>query len=163
MGYSAGAQDFNGWAQYDDTQYSSSSPFEILDGQFVTLPNNAGENLTGFLPAGVSSYFDQATQKITPKNVGDYNIITIRFRAVASTSSTHLDFGIDIGGAFGVIFRDIKVFPKGAGVEHSFAFTCPGYSLNTFVANGGMVKLGAVGGDVEVYSISFQIARVHAA
>ena len=152
-----------GWAQYMDTAYTSTSPFDIADGSFVTLPNNAGSKIETYLPVGVTALYDSTAGKITPKAIGDYNTISIRFKAVASTSTTHLDFGIDIGGTPGVIFGDIKVFPKGAGVEHSFSISCPGFSLGTFVANGGVVKLGASGGDIEVYNIEFQIVRIHSA
>lgn len=167
VGFAAGTatapavQKYTGWAQYADTQYSDSTPLVIVDGQTVTLPNNAGSKIEQYLPEGVTAFYDAQTLKITPKAAGDYNIITIRFRASATTSSAHMDFGIDIGGSQGVIFRDVKVFPKGAGVEHSFAFSCPGFSLNTFVTNGGQVKIGVTGGDIEVYGIEFQIARVH--
>lgn len=152
-----------GWAQYSDTEHTSVDPFDITDGQFVTLPNNAGSKIETYLPAGVTSLYNSTTQRITPNKIGDYNTITVRFKAVASTSTTNLDFGIDIGGAQGVIFGDVKVFPKGAGVEHSFSISCPGFSLATFVANGGAVKLGATGGDIEVYNIEFQIVRIHSA
>jgi hypothetical protein len=152
-----------GWAQYADTQYTSASPFEIIDGATSVLPNNAGSKIETYLPVGVTAFYSQATQRITPQAIGDYNAITVRFRAVASSSSTHMDFGIDIGGAQGIIFRDLKVFPKGAGVEHSFSFVCTGFSLSTFVANGGQVMIGPTGGDIEVYEIEFQVARMHCA
>lgn len=150
-----------GWAQYVDNEYTSASPFEIDNGQFVTLPNNAGSKIETWLPVGATALYDPIAQKIVPVGVGDYNTITIRFKAVATASTTHLDFGIDIGGTQGVIFRDVKVFPRGAGVEHPFSISCPGFSLNTFVANGGTVKLGATGGDIMVYDIEFQIVRMH--
>lgn len=151
--------DFQGWAQYLDTQYTALSPFEILNGVTTTLPNNAANNITQYLPDDVTLY-DPLTQKLTPAAVGDYNAITIRFTAEASATSTYLEFGIDTGNPTGPIFRDIKVFPKGAGVEHPFTFTCLGFSLNNFTGNGGIVKLKAVGGDVEVYDINYHFARL---
>lgn len=148
-----------GWAQYADTDYTSESPFSANDGVEVALPNNAGTGITDFLPTGVAALYDPILQRITPKAIGDYQTITVRFKARASVASSYLDFGIDIGGSQGVIFRETKVFAKGADVEHSFAFVVPGYSLNSFVTNGGQVKVTPGGGDVELYGIEYQIVR----
>lgn len=148
-----------GWAQYLDTEYTLASPFVVADGVTTTLPNNAGNNITDYLPRGEVLY-DPALQKLTPAAIGDYNAITIRFDAGASSTSTYLEFGIDTGNPAGPIFRDIKVFPKGAGVEHPFTFTCLGFSLNNFTNNGGIVKITAVGGDVEIHDINYHFARL---
>jgi hypothetical protein len=113
------------------------------------------------LPNGVTSFYDKDNLKVTPKAVGDYNIITVRLKAKSSYSTSHLEFSIDIGGSQGKIFPDLKVFPKGANIEHSFAFISTGFSLTTFVANGGMIKLKANGGDISVYDIEYQVARLH--
>lgn len=149
----------NGWAQYLDTQYTEAGPFTILDGVQSTLPNNAGNNITAYLPQGVT-LFNPATQKLTPAAVGDYNAITIRFNAESSSTAAFIEFGIDTGNPLGPIFQDIKVFPKGAGVKHPFTFTCMGFSLNNFKNNGGIVKIKPVGGDIEVYDINFHFARL---
>jgi len=149
-----------GWAQYLDTEYSAASPFEIVEGTTVTLPNNAGNNIITYLPQGVTALYDASTQKLTPAAVGDYNAITVRFNAEASSTSAYLEFGIDTGNPAGPIFRDVKVFPKGAGVVHPFTFTCMGFSLNNFKNNGGIVKITATGGDVEIYDINYHFARL---
>lgn len=159
MPYFAPAKTPYGWAQYMDTAYTSSSPFAVADGVETNLPNNAGTSITAYLPTGVAELYNPATQKIAPKAVGDYQAITVRFKARASVANSYLDFGIDIGGTQGVIFRETKVFAKGADVEHSFAFVVPGYSLTSFVTNGGQVKVTPGGGDVEIYGIEYQIAR----
>lgn len=163
-GYSLATKPANtGWANYLDTQYTAINPFTVLDGVTSTLPNNAGTVIDDYLPNGVSQFYNSGTQKITPGAVGDYNVITVRFNAESSTNTAYLEFGIDIGGTQGVIFRDIKVFPKGAGVEHPFAFVCPGFSLDTFLANGGSVKISALNGDVDIYGINYHFARMYAA
>lgn len=151
---------FDGWASYGDTVYTSVSPFTVLENATSTLPNNAGTVINSHLPVGTASFYNSGTSKITPTRSGDYNIITVRFNAECSHIDTAMDFGIDIGGSQGVIFKDVKVFPKGNGVTHPFSFVCPGYSLDTFIANGGLVKITAVNGDIDIYDIEYQIARV---
>ncbi len=153
-----------GWAVYNDTAYTSGSPFLINSGVTSTLPNNAGTSITTQLPLGVTSLYNSGTSKITPQLDGDYYVTTIRFKAITTAPSAgYVDFGIDIGGALGVQFKETKIFAKGAGIEHQFAFVVPMYSAATFIANGGLVKLTAGSGNMSVYDISFHIDRVYKA
>ena len=151
----------SGWAQYFDTQYTEANPLVVTNHTEISLPNNAGTKIETYLPDGVSSFYNATTQKVTPNKVGDYNIFTVRLKAKTAYSVTNLDFSVDIGGTQGKIFHDLKVFPRGAGIEHALTFICTGFSLNTFVANGGTVKIKPVGGDVYIYNIEYQIVRVH--
>jgi len=154
-----------GWASYKDTVYTLASPFTILDTTTEPIPNNAGTVLNSQLPNGITSFYNSATGKITPENDGDYYVTTIRLKAqTTAVMGGHLDFGIDIGGALGIIFKETVIFAKGANIEHNFAFVCPGYTAATFVANGGIPKLTALGGgNVKVYDIEYQIDRTHEA
>jgi len=154
-----------GWASYKDTVYTLASPFTILDTVTSAIPNNAGTVINNQLPLGVTSFYNSGTGKITPELEGDYYITTIRLKAsTTAVMGGHADFGIDIGGALGVIFKETIIFAKGANVEHNFAFVCPGYTAATFVANGGIPKLTALGGgDVKIYDIEYQIDRTHRA
>lgn len=148
----------SGWAQYSDTVYTAGSPFVIAEGATSTIPNNAGSVINQFLPLGVSSFYDGT--KITPDIAGDYLIITIRLMASCSKSNGYGVISIDIGGALGQIFPHTLEFPNGAGVFHPFDIPIPGYTLDTFKGNGGLVKLEAQLGDISLASISYQVARI---
>ena len=148
----------HGWAQYNDDAYTVGSPFSIAEGVTASLPNNAATVLEGFLPLGVSSFYDGT--KIRPDSIGDYYIITIRFVAACSKLSGHTELSIDIGGTQGQIFKSSIIFPKGIGVFDTFNIPLPCFALDTFKANGGIVKLEALLGDLTIYSISYQVARV---
>lgn len=150
-----------GWAQYNDTVYTLASPFVINSGVTSILPNNAGSNITTYLPSNVTAFYNQATTKITPQNVGDYYGINIRFKAKNTNVSGVFDIGLDIGGSLGVIFKETFLFAKGAGVEQDFNILISGYSLNTFVANGGIPKITSITGNTSIYDISYQISRTH--
>jgi len=153
-----------GWANYADTVYTSLSPFTILDGATAILPNNAGTILNSQIPTGVTSFYNSTTQKITPENNGDYYIVTVRFKGkTTAPSASYLDFGIDIGGALGLQFRETKTFSKGAGIEHQFSIVVPLYTAATFISNGGQVKITSGNGDITLHDISFQIDRTHKA
>lgn len=151
-----------GWATYGDTVYTSGSPFSITSGTTSTLPNNAGTVINTQLPTGVTSFYDSSTNKFTPENDGDYYTVTIRFKAQTTAAvGGYFDFGIDIGGALGVQFKETKIFAKGAGIEHNFSIVVPCYTASTFVANGGLVKITSGLGTMTIYDINFQFDRVH--
>lgn len=149
----------NGWASYGDTLYTDVSPLVLVAGAATPLPNNAGNTIDDYLPDGVTEFYDGTI--ITPQNEGDYYVFTLRFRAKSSTGSlTHLDFGIDIGGTQGVIFRESLTFTKGSGVYQNYSIVVPFFSGATFIANGGIVKVTSNTGSVSMSEIFYQIVRV---
>jgi len=151
-----------GWASYTDTNFTLSAPFTLSDGIKVTLPNNAGTVINSYLPFGITSFYNNATSKITPATVGDGYQISVRFVANPSAVNTYLSFGIDIGSGTD-IFQQTVILPRGAGAPNPVNVELQGYALNTFLANGGLVKLTAVGGNVQIYSVEFQIHRTSVA
>lgn len=151
-----------GWASYTDTNFTLSAPFTLSDGIKVTLPNNAGAVINSYLPFGITSFYNNATSKITPATVGDGYQISVRFVANPSTVNTYVSFGIDIGSGTD-IFQQTVILPRGAGTPNPVNVELQGYALNTFLANGGLVKLTAVGGNVQIYSVEFQIHRTSVA
>ncbi len=151
----------HGWAQYNDDDYTVGSPFSVAEGVTASLPNNAASVIEEFLPLGVSSFYDGT--KIRPDSVGDYYIITIGFVAACSKSNGYAELSIDIGGSQGQVLKSSIIFPKGVGVFdtfNTFNIPLPCFTLDTFKANGGIVKLEALLGDLTIYSISYQVARV---
>lgn len=147
-----------GWASYQDTAYTSGSPFTLLDGIKTTLPNNSGTTLNTYLPTGVTNFYANGTLKITPQTIGDGYHFTIRFTAVPSAINMHLLFGIDIGAGTD-IFQKTVTLPRGAGVANPVSIDVQGYSLSNFVTNGGFVKLTASGGNCSIYGVEYQIHR----
>ena len=149
----------HGWAQYSDTVYTTGSPFAIAEGVTASIPNNAGSVIDQYLPLGVSSFYDGT--KIRPDSIGDYYIITISFVAACSKlSGGHAELSIDIGGSQGQVFKSSIIFSKGIGAFDTFNIPLPCFTLDTFKANGGIVKLEALLGNLTIYSISYQVARV---
>ena len=152
-----------GWASYSDGLYTLASPLSIAPGVTVTVTNNAATSIKSQLPVGVTDFYNSATSKITPGSVGDGYGISIRFKAKSTSSSDFFDFGIDIGGTQGVIFKQTRTFIKGANTEVGFDISINAFSLATFIANGGLVKITAGNGTMSVYSIVYDIFRTHKA
>lgn len=151
----------HGWARYRDTVYTEASPFSIAEGTTAAIPNNAGSIIDLHLPLGVASFYDGT--KIRPDEIGDYCIVTIRFKASSSKLSGYAEVSIDIGGTQGQIFKNEIGFPKGVGTLSSFNVTLPCFMFDTFKANGGIVKVEAISGNLTLCDISYQIVRVFSA
>ena len=154
-----------GWAQYNDTSLSSGSPQVILEGNSNVITNNAGTVIDSQLPPGVTSLYDSVTQKVTPETSGDAYMIRIAFTAFTSSPSGLAVIEVDIGGAQGIILERSFTFPKGTGLSNATQFSSTNlvYTLGTFVANGGDIKIRSETGDTSIYDVSYVIDRVHKA
>lgn len=142
-----------GWASYIDTQYNSSSPQLIVGNDtYVTIANNAGSKIDTYLPYGVDKLYDESTNKIVSETVGRTFNGYISFKAKNNKKNGVISFGIDIGGAQGIILEQDLLFPKDANTEHIFSIPINAYTLDTFVANGGVPKVKVSTGDtVSIY------------
>lgn len=150
--------DDTGWAQYQDTQYTSGSPLSISADTDTVLPNNAGNVIETQKPRDVTSFYDGTY--ITGR-AGDGLTITVDFLATpTSASTTYLEVWFDIGGAVGELYRRIISFPKGNGVLRPVNFTVSGYTLDTWEANGATTYIRA-NGPLEVYNIRYVVTRTH--
>mgnify|MGYP004057428675 FL=1 len=154
--------DYTGWADYTDTQYTSGSPYLLAASTQVTLPNNAGSSNESQIPVDVTEFYDSATQTITGRN-GDGINITIECKLRPTTSSnTRVTLAIDIGGAVGEIYPRDFVLAKGNGIEHFYLSSFNAYTLGTWEANGGSVRVSSTA-PVQIYDIRYVITRTHKA
>lgn len=158
------ANALSGWADYTDTIRTSALPLLLLDGVKVTLPNNAGTKIEGQLPTDVLSMYNGTTNKILGRD-GDAIGITIEFKAkpLSGAAGIRVLTSIDIGGAVGEIYPGTNNLDKGNGVEHPIRIAFNAYTLGTWQANGGLVKIQAVGSSVQVYDIRYVLFRLHKA
>lgn len=127
-----------GWARYDDTQYTSASPYSFGTTAF-TLPNNKGNVIETHIHSDISYY---ASNKIKAEYDGDVYVITIAFKAQISNANGYVDLYLEGGnGTPYDRIRDTITFPKGNNVEHTFAKTFQFYADDDVVTNGLSVKM----------------------
>jgi len=148
-----------GWAFIGDSQYTEASPLVIASGTTVTVDLDGIGSINTFLPEGVTSLYDVATSKITPAKLGDGYTFTLGFKGSSTSNNGSATLGINIGGTFEGIFKRSFIFPRGIGVSHDFYFTSQGYSIETFLANGGLIEVTSDTGSSSIYDISLQIHR----
>ena len=153
-----------GWARYDDNQYTESAPLTLSDGVPVIMPNNASTTIDTYLNSTVE-FYDPATQKMQAETEGDVYIQTIVFKASATNANqTHLHVYLASTGStpYERVIAEIS-FPKGNVVTHDEHLVFQYYSDTDFVANGNQWTLRADtgGGTVDVWDIIFFVQRTY--
>jgi len=131
---------------------------------FVNLVGSftAGETVTGSTSGATLTTITKLDPVITGRN-GDGLDVMIYFKAKSTAIDQWLDIWIDIGGSIGELYRQTFSFPKGTGTERGILYALPSaYTLNTFEANGGKVKVRS-NNNVEVYLFNFNFDRSHKA
>lgn len=147
---------------YVDGFYTSASPLNLTSGVKVTLQNHALTKIVSQVPIDIDSLYKASNFKIIGRN-GDGLNITIEFKCKPTTGAvTKIATSIDIGGAIGEIYPRDFILTKGNGVEHYFISSVSAYTLNTWEANGGLVKVVS-DADVSIYDIRYVITRTHKA
>ena len=129
-----------GWARYDDTQYTSASPYSFTTTAF-TIPNNKGNVIDTNINSAIDYY---SGNKLRAEFENDVYIVTIAFKAKISNANGHVDIYLE--GGNGTPYdrvRDIITFPKGNNVEHTYAKTFQYYADEDVVTNGLSVKMQA--------------------
>jgi hypothetical protein len=130
-----------GWARYDDTQYTTLSPYNFSAETEFTIPNNAGNVINTHIHSTVP-FYDGANSKVYAENENDVYIITVAFKAKLSNANGFVEMSME--GGNGTPYDRIKntiVFPKGNDVEHSYAINFQYYADADVVANGLTLKL----------------------
>jgi hypothetical protein len=150
-----------GWVAYSDDQYTTSNRFELIENGFQNLPNNKADSISTYIPPGVTTFYNGGL--ITPENIGDAYSISVRLVAVPVNNTDQEILLRIILSDNTTIYEDVKVLPKGTGVEHFVSFSVIVYSLDTFVADGATVQVRAAGGSLDLYDITYLITRTHKA
>ena len=156
----------SGWASYADGTYTEGSPLELAIDTDTLLPNDATTTIETQKPYDITEYYDGST--IIGKN-GDSAVITIDFLAKpTSGTTTYIEIWLDITGGTGTptnlanLYKRIISFPKGNGIERPIVLSTLVYSLDTWDANGAVVKVRA-NGTCDIYDIRYVISRTHKA
>lgn len=131
---------------------------------YSLTPFTLTETITGGT-SGATATLDTLNDGAITGRDGDGIAITIEFKASPTTaaSNVRVQTTINIGGAVGdIYFRDF-LLTKGSGVVHYCTQSVTGYTLDTWEANGGIVKIQAFNSNVNIYDIRYVITRTHKA
>lgn len=146
----------DGWAQYDDVQYSASATFSATGSArqqlTLTLDSSASAATIDMLRNAHEghSFFDGGV--FVPLATGRHYLIRVAFQARSATTNSAITLQLDIGGSFGVIYEDRQDLHPNAGTYRLVTFLIPIYSLDTFVANNGTIYVRG-DDDIDIYDI----------
>jgi hypothetical protein len=126
-----------GWARYDDTQYTSASPYSFTTTAF-TVPNNKGFVIDTNINSAIDYY---ASNKLRAEFENDVYIITIAFKAQISNANGHVDIYFEGGNGTPCEKPIIKRVKLANNVEHTYAKTFQYYADEDVVTNGLSVKM----------------------
>ena len=151
-----------GWARYDDTEYTTGSAFSVSINGEVVLPNNASGSIETHMHSEVS-FYNPNEQKIQVENDGDVYVMTVTFRAKAAENpSTGDGIYISLTNSVGTPYSRVRkdfYWPKTDLSWHYFHEVIQFYADSDFVTNGNQIKIGAVGANAEVAEIIYFIQR----
>lgn len=147
-------QSEKGHAVYFDTEYTENTPQVISGSEYVVLENNKGNSVETYLPYGVNTLYDGT--KLIPPSLGSGFGGYISFIAKSSQNNSYFDVGIDIDGTFNEIFKNAQTVIRGANTYQPYYLPINGYMLDTFNANGGVVKIKPKDGStISIYATTF--------
>ena len=147
-------QSEKGHAVYFDEEFTEGTPQVISGTEYVAVSNNKATVIETYLPYGITSLYDGT--KLIPPSTGAGFSGYVFFFAKSNKNDSYFDFGIDIGGASNEIFRDVNIIVKGLNVYQPYYMPINGFMLDTFVANGGIIKIKPKVGDIiSVYGATF--------
>lgn len=150
-----------GWQQITDTTYTSGSPLSISSGVTGKIQTGTVTEINTQLPSGITTFWNNTTDKLVGVNNGDAFTLSLRFKAKMDVANGLTDVAINIGGALNIISQETLVFSKGAGVEQRFDIDLSYFTGTTFIANGGNIEVTPLNGDIAIYDIVLVIIRTH--
>ena len=129
---------------------------------WTTLVNHVTTSITSQMPCDLDSMYSRADTGILGK-VGDAYSINIEFKARPNTANTtYIDVAIDIDGAVGLVYPRTYTLAKGNNVEQYVSISTSVYTLDTWAANTGKIKL-KTSDSVDIYDYRLVIHRLHKA
>lgn len=148
-----------GWGLYLDDQYTLASPLVINAGTTVLFPNNMASKNETYLPSDGTLY---SGNRITPNTLGSSLALRVTFKAKSSIGNGGFSVSVDISaagdGSITVVSYPTRML-RGSGIEAVYTVNLPMYALETFIANGGAVRITSEAGTLSVYDISFLITK----
>ena len=153
-----------GWARYDDGQYTLASKLTVIAGAAaVTLPNNAATKIETYMNSEIP-YYSGTTNKVQMSNEGDVYQTVIVFKASSSSaSSVVFTLSLDSTGTtpYERVSKTFKL-SKGNNITQNIYESFHFYADADFVANGNRWKIECEGANLQVWDIIYFIEKTYA-
>jgi len=150
-----------GWMSYEDTVNTELNKQSLPEDITTTITIVDSSPIEVAKPIAFGDGDLWVGNKITPMAAFDTYIVRIDFKASISAVTGYFDIKLDIDGEIGEILTRNNTFPKGANVTQSFSITFNIYAGETFLTNGGEIKIRP-SDDMLIWDKVVMIQRVYA-
>lgn len=149
----------SGFGVYTGDDYTLAAPLVITNGNSADLDNNAATVIDEYEPDSGSMLIDN---RMVSNEVGGTFTLRVSFTAKASIGNGGFTASVDISpagdGSITVASHAIRML-RGADVYAQYTTEFSLFTLATFVANGGLVRITAEDGDISIYNVSYYIKK----
>lgn len=153
-----------GWANYADDEFVQGNPLVVSQGTEIVLPNNAATVIESQIPFDYTQLYSGS--RVLSNNIGDTFTVRVTFKAFGSNNNSGFNLKFDIS-ALADGSNIISTIPtrmiagSGQNNEQTYTTSFDLFSLNTYVDNGGVIRIQAVDGNLTIRDIGFFIERKH--
>lgn len=156
------ADQITGWAEYQDTQYTSGSPFALSADADTILPNNGGTSRVDQMPYDIAAMYIPGTLTIPGRQGDGINVFSYFTCVPATAAGNYIDWWLDIGSPVGELYRRTVTFPKGNGVAAGVSVSIAGFMYDTWASNGAKIYIRSTT-TCNIYGIRLVLTRTHKA
>lgn len=156
------AKQLTGHGFYGSTTGTQAVPIVINQGN--TQPLNFDTVIyEDYLPEGATTFFTGG--RFTPQSVGDTYQVGVRFYASSSVNEGGFNIKIDIsaaGDGSNLVSQKPQRMIRGNNTFEYYTVDLNVFSRDTFIANGGLISIDAVDGDISIYEPTLFIVKTTA-
>ena len=150
-----------GWGNYQDTTFTAASPLILAANDTITLPLIPDLVDESQLPYDLQTFYDSAVDTVIVGMNGDSYSVTFEYTlAQNSISKTKFTWWIDIGGGIPNLYPTTFTANDGNNSIHPNNKSTTYYTLNTWEANGGKIKI-TTDNSIDLYDMRLVFHRLH--
>ena len=146
-----------GWATYKDSQYTNTTTLSIPVNTEEVIPNNKSEIIEN-LPNGVTTFYDNVTQKYLMKDPKGFYSVRVRFKVAASAEAGNINLSMS-KATTDIPYSEDKTL-RGDNKIQDMSFSTFIYGDAALAANGLTIRIKTFDRAVNIYNIETTIAKL---
>ncbi len=156
------AKGLTGHAFYSSSTGTQAVPITITQGTKQSL-NFDTVIYEDYLPDGATTFFTGG--RFTPQSVGDTYQIGVRFYAASSIGNGGFSVSVDIsaaGDGSNIVGQKAVRMLRGSNSTDYYTVGVDVFSRDAFIANGGLISIEAIDGNISIYDATLFIVKTTA-
>ena len=146
-----------GWGVYKDGQYSDISPLTIPTSTQIVLPNNKATS-TEYLPTGVTTFYNNTTQKYLFADTAGFYTVKVKFKVAAGNQTDYINVSFSKGTTDLPYSEDRSV--RGDSQIQNMSFSTTIHGDSALAANGLTINLKTYGRSMVCYEFEVTVSKL---